>query len=73
MKNTTKKTIAMAARIILALAGVTCIIISMVTDVTYPYLAIGLFCTAVANFINCYSIKKMKEEKDGSAENRCIS
>lgn len=72
MKNTEKK-IAMAARIILALAGVTCIIISMVKDVTYPYLAIGLFCTAVANFINCYSIKKMKEEKDGSAENRCIS
>ena len=72
MKNT-KKTIAMAARIVLALAAITCIIISMVKDVTYPYLAIGLGVTAAANFINCFSIKKMKEEKDGSAEDRCIS
>lgn len=72
MKNT-KKTIATAVRIVLALAAITCIIISMVKDVTYPYLAIGLGLTAIANVINCYSIKKMKEEKDGSAEDRCIS
>ena len=72
MKNT-KKTIMTAARIVLALAAITCIIISMVKDVTYPYLAIGLGLTAAANFINCFSIKKMKEEKDGSAEDRCIS
>ena len=72
MKNT-KKTIAMAVRIILALAGITCIILSMIKDVTYPYLAIGLGLTAAANFINCYSIKKMKEEENGSAEDRSIS
>ena len=72
MKNT-KKTIAMAVRIILALAGITCIIISMVMDKTYPYLAFGLGLTAAANLINCYSIKKMKEEENGSAEDRSIS
>ena len=52
-----------AARIILALAAITCIIISMVTDKTTPYLAIGLGLTAIANLINCCSIKKMKEEE----------
>ena len=72
MKNT-KKTIATAVRIVLALAAIICIIISMRTEQTYPYLAIGLGLTAIANFVNCYSIKKMKEEKDGSAEDRCIS
>ena len=45
----------------------------MVKDVTYPYLAIGLGLTAAANIINCYSIKKMKEEENGSAEDRSIS
>ena len=72
MKNT-KKTIAMAVRIVLALAAIICIIISMRTEQTYPYRAIGLGLTAIANFINCYSIKKMKEEENGSAEDRCIS
>ena len=72
MKNK-KKTIAMAVRIVLALAAIICIIISMRTEQTYPYLEIGLGLTAIANFVNCYSIKKMKEEKDGSAEDRCIS
>ena len=62
MKNT-KKTLMMAARIILALAAITCIIISMVTDKVTPYLGIGLFLTAIANVINCFSIKKMKEEE----------
>ena len=37
MKNT-KKTIAMAARIVLALAAIICIIISMRTEQTYPRL-----------------------------------
>ena len=62
MKNT-KKTLMMAARIILALAAITCIIISMVTDKVTPYLGIGLFLTAIANVINCFSIKKMREEE----------
>ena len=61
MKNT-KKTLMMAARIVLALAAITCIIISMVTDKVTPYLGIGLFLTAIAN-VNCFSIKKMKEEE----------
>ena len=72
MKNT-KKTLMMAVRIVLALAGMTCIIVSMVTDKTTPYLALGLGLTAIANLINCFSIKKMKEEENGSAEDRCIS
>ena len=72
MKNA-KKTIMMAARIVLALGGITCIIISMLQDTTAPYLAIGLFLTTAANFINCYSIRKMKEEENGSAEDRRIS
>ena len=72
MKNT-KKTLMMALRIVLALAGMTCIIVSMVTDKTTPYLALGLGLTAIANLINCFSIKKMKEEENGSAEDRCIS
>ena len=72
MKNA-KKTLMMAARIVLALGGITCIIISMLRDQTYPYLAIGLGLTAIANLVNCYSIRKMKEEKNGSAEDRCIS
>ncbi len=72
MKNA-KKTLMMAARIVLALGGITCIIISMLKDTTTPYLATGLGLTAIANLVNCYSIRKMKEEKNGSAEDRCIS
>ena len=72
MKNT-KKTIMMAVRIVLATAAIICIIISMRTEQTYPYLAIGLGLTAIANFWNCFSIKRMKEEENGSAEDRCIS
>ena len=62
MKNT-KKTLMIAVRIVLALAAITCIIISMVTDKVAPYLGIGLFLTAIANVINCFSIKKMREEE----------
>ena len=72
MKDT-KKVLLMAARIVLALAGIVCIIVSMVTDIVTPYLAIGMGLVAIANFLNQYSIRKMRGEKNGSAEDRYIS
>ena len=60
-------------RMVLALAGITCIIISMVTDQVTPYLAMGLGFTAVANMINCRYLLKKKGSDNGSAEDRNIS
>ena len=71
MKNT-KTVILTATRIVLALAAIACIIVSMVTDKTTPYLAIGLGLTAIANISGCIAASK-KGKKDGSAEDRSFS
>ena len=38
---------------VIGIAGVTFIIVSMVTDKITPYLGIGTACTAIANIIGC--------------------
>ena len=60
-------------RMSLALAGIICIIVSMVTDQVTPYLAMGLGFTAVANVINCKYLSSRKGSCHGSAEDRNIS
>ena len=60
-------------RISLAVAGIICIIFSMVTDQVTPYLALGMGFTAVANVINCKYLSSRKGSCHGSAEDRNIS
>ena len=60
-------------RISLAVAGIICIILSMVTDQVTPYLALGMGFTAVANVINCRYLRSRKGSCYGSAEDRSIS
>ena len=66
----------MGVNVILAIAGVValvCIIISMVTDKTYPYLAIGLGLSAFANIFGCIYRSRKRDKEDGSCENRSVS
>ena len=75
MKNT-KITASAVIRIVLALASIAFIIISMVTDKTTPYLAIGLSLLAISNIINWSSKdgrKCLRGNCNGSAEDRNIS
>lgn len=65
-----------AVNVILAIAGViaiVCIVYSMVTDKTYPYLAIGLGLSAFANIFGCCVRKRLRGREDGSGEDRSIS
>lgn len=65
-----------AVNVILAIAGVVaigCIVYSMVTDKTYPYLAIGLGLSAFANIFGCIYRNRKRETEDGSCENRSFS
>ena len=71
MKNT-KKTIWTVVRIVVSLIAIAMIIISMVTDKTTPYLAIGMGLTALINITGCIAMSK-KGKEDGSAENRSLS
>ncbi len=71
MKNT-KKTIMTATRIVLSLLAITFIIISMVTDKTTPYLAIGMGLTAICNISGCIAMNR-KGKENGSAEDRSFS
>ena len=73
-KNVDSKNI--GVNVILAIAGVValvCIIISMVTDKTYPYLAIGLGLSAFANIFGCIYRNRKRDLEDGSSENRSVS
>ena len=73
-KNVDSKNI--GVNVILAIAGVValvCIIISMVTDKTYPYLAIGLGLSAFANLFGCIYRNRKRDKEDGSCENRSVS
>lgn len=66
----------MAVNVILAIAGVAalvCIVITMVTDKTYPYLAIGLGLAAFANLFGCIYRNRKRDIEDGSCENRSVS
>lgn len=73
-KNVDLKNI--AVNVILAIVGVIallCIIYSMVTDRTSPYLAIGLGLSAFANIFGCIYRNRKREIEDGSCENRSVS
>lgn len=75
MKNT-KITASAVIRIVLALAAIAFIIVSMVTDKTTPYLAIGLSLLAISNIINWSSKdgrKSLRGNCNGSAEDRNVS
>lgn len=66
----------MAVNVILAIIGLTalvCIVYSMVTDKTYPYLAIGLGLAAFSNIFGCVYRNRKREKEDGSCENRSVS
>ena len=71
MKNT-KNTIWTVIRIVLSLIAIAFIIVTMVTDKTTPYLAIGMGLTALINITGCI-VQSRKGKEDGSAENRGIS
>ena len=70
--KSTKNVIWTVVRIVVSLAAIAMIIISMVTDKTTPYLAIGMGLTALVNISGCIAQSK-KGKEDGSAENRSIS
>ena len=75
MKNT-KITASAVIRIVLALAAIAFIIVSMVTDKTTPYLAIGLSLLAISNIINWSSKdgrKSLRGNCNGSTEDRNVS
>ena len=72
MKKSTKA-VTIAVQAVLGAAAITCIIISMVSDKTTPYLAIGLCCTAIANMTGCVMNRKLKGNENGSAEDRRVS
>lgn len=66
----------MAVNVILAILGIAalvCIVYSMVTDKTYPYLAIGLGLAAFSNIFGCIYRNRKREIEDGSCENRNVS
>ncbi|MCR5340844.1 MAG: hypothetical protein K6E60_05790 [Saccharofermentans sp.] len=66
----------MAVNVILAILGIAalvCIVYSMVTDKTYPYLAIGLGLAAFSNIFGCIYRNGKREIEDGSCENRSVS
>ena len=69
-------TVKVVENVILGLMGVaaiTCIIISMVTDKTAPYLAIGLGLAGVANIIRLFDVRKQKGKNNGSGKDGSIS
>ena len=73
-KNVDSKS--MAVNVILAILGIValvCIVYSMVTDKTYPYLAIGLGLAAFSNIFGCIYRNRKREKEDGSCENRSVS
>lgn len=61
MKNT-KKTALIITNSILSVAGITFIIISMVTGKITPYLAMGLACTFIGNSLFFLYQKKNQKE-----------
>lgn len=47
-----KITVRTIARLVLGIAAIVFIVISMATDKTNPYLAMGLACVSIANVLN---------------------
>ena len=71
-KNVTKVAMCVVMGLIGA-AAIACIIISMVTDKTTPYLAMGLGLGAIGNTIGLLAVRKQRGNDNGSCKDGSIS
>ncbi len=58
---------------LIGVAAIACLILSMVTGKTTPYLAMGLGLGAIGNTIGCVINLRKKGNNNGSGEDRNIS